>query len=354
MPRACALRLAVPAVGLALVAWPHYVLNAARYLAYAKATAGGYAYDPVAATGLDFAVYAIGDLTWEVFGLGGTALLLAGLVAGLLCWRHLPGEQRAMVLLAVLAAAPPFLGFFLSRNQTERYLAISLVILAYPVGLLLGAALRTARAGTARALAGGGAGMALVQLALCWAVALGGPVEARPLRPLVEAAWRPNLACDFAPLVGLVPAGSHAPRLGLFGQTLAVNPPTIAHAFLRSGIPARAIEILSNAETEVDWPRVLREAGQVDLILVPEVFWQGGRDRLKPATMPSVGDHALGEFRARLRETGEVEDLGTIGNGPDELCAVHALGVRPPAVTPEDAQRLKPLRPEVHVAIGGT
>ena len=75
---AFALRLAVPSIGLALVAWPHYLLNIPRYLAYAKATAGGYAYNPVAATGLDFAVYAVGDLVWEVFGLGGTALLLAG------------------------------------------------------------------------------------------------------------------------------------------------------------------------------------------------------------------------------------------------------------------------------------
>ena len=197
--------LAVPAVGLALVAWPHYVLNAARYLAYAKATAGGYAYDPGGGDRPRLRRLRLGDLIWEVFGLGGTALLLAGLVAGVLVLAAAAGRQRAFVLLAVLAAAPPFLGFFLSHNQTERYLAISLVILAYPVGLLLGAALRTARAGTARALAGGGAGCLLVQLALCWAVALAGPVEARPLRPMVEAAWRPNLACDFCALAGLVP-----------------------------------------------------------------------------------------------------------------------------------------------------
>jgi len=348
---ALAVRLALPSIGLALVAWPHYLLNAPRYIAYAKATAGGFAYNPVDVAGLDFLLYAIGDVTWEVFGLGGAALLLAALLAGLSAWRDLPGAQRAFMLLALLAAAPPFLAFALSHNQTERYMAISMVILAYPAGLALGAALR---AGGARWVAGGAGAAALAQLALAWWVGLAGPVEARPLRPMVEASWRPNFACDFSILAARMPEGRAVPRLGLFGLTLAVNPPNLQQGFLRQGIPARAIELLSDSETEVDWARVAREARQVDLILVPELFWLGGRDPLKVHSARNVGDRSLGEFRARLAADGLVEDRGPVATGPDPYCTVHVLAVRPPAVTPEDADRLRPLRPEVHAIAGGT
>jgi hypothetical protein len=349
-----ALRLALPSIGLALVAWPHYLLNIPRYLAYAKATAGGYAYNPVEATGLDFARYAVGDLVWEVFGLGGTALLLAALAAGVLVWRRLAVTERAFVLLAALAAAPPFLAFLLSHNQTERYMAISLVILAYPAGILLGVALRQASGLAARALAGGVGAAALAQLAMAWWVALGGPVEARPFRPMVEAAWRPNFACDFHALTALVPPDHATPRVGLFGLTLAVNPPNLQQAFLRQGTPAKAIEILNDSAVEVDWVQVLRETRKVDLVVVPELFWQGGRDPLKPSSMRNIGDRSLGEYRAKLAAEGLVEDRGAIVTGADDYCTVHVLVVRPPLVAPEDAERLRPLRPEVHAVAGGT
>ena len=193
-----ALRLALPSIGLALVAWPHYLLNIPRYLAYAKATAGGYAYNPVEATGLDFARYAVGDLIWEVFGLGGTALLLAG-----------AGGGRAR-----LAAAAGGGTRLRAAGRPGRGAALpGLPVLAQPDRALHGdqhghpglsgrhPARRGAAAGrrarTARALAGGAGAAALAQLALAWWVALAGPVEARPLRPMVEAAWRPNFACDF-------------------------------------------------------------------------------------------------------------------------------------------------------------
>ena len=302
MRPAFALRLALPSIGLALVAWPHYLLNIPRYLAYAKATAGGYAYNPVEATGLDFARYAVGDLVWEVFGLGGTALLLAALAAGVLVWRRLAVAERAFVLLAALAAAPPFLAFLFSHNQTERYMAISLVILAYPAGMI---ARRGATAGlgrlSPRPLAGGAGAAALAQLAMAWWVALAGPVEARPFRPMDEAAWRPNFACDFHAVTALVPRDHTMPRIGLFGLTLAVNPPNLQQAFLRQGTTAKAIEILNDSAIEVDWAQVLRDTRQVDLIVVPEVFWLGGRDPLKPPSMRNVGDRSLGEYRANWR-----------------------------------------------------
>ena len=347
-----ALRLALPSIGLALVAWPHYLLNIPRYIAYAKATAGGYAYNPVESTGLEFARFAIPDLVWEVFGLGGSALLLAALTAGVLVWRRLASTERAFVLLAALAAAPPFLAFVLSHNQTERYLAISLVILAYPAGILLGMVLRPAASRTSRALAGGAGAAALAQLALTWWVALAGPVEARPLRPMVEAAWRPNFACDFHVLTAQVPPGQAAPRIGLFGLTLAVNPPNLQQVFLRQGIMAKTIEILNDSAVEIDWDTVLQETRKVDLVVVPETFWQGGRDPLKAPGNRNVADRSLGEFRARLDAEHLVEDRGAIATGPDDYCTVHVLAVHPPPVAPEDAERLRPLRPEVHAVAG--
>jgi hypothetical protein len=187
---------------------------------------------------------AAASLVWEVFGLGGTALLLAALAAGVLAWRRLALAERAFVLLAALAAAPPFVAFLVSQNQTERYMVISLIILAYPAGILLGVALRQASGAVARPLAGGAGAAALAQLAMAWWVALAGPVEARPFRPMDEAAWRPNFDCDFHALTALVPRDQAMPRIGLFGLTLAVNPPNLQQAFLRQGTTAKAIEIL--------------------------------------------------------------------------------------------------------------
>jgi len=183
---------------------------------------------------------------------------------------------------------------------------------------------------------------------------MGRASHARPLRPMGEAAWRPNFACDFQTLTTQVRPGHGTPRLGLFGLTLAVNPPNLQQAFLRQGTPAKAIEILNDSATDVDWDQVLRETRKVDLVIVPEVFWEGGRDPLKPPTMRNVGDRSLGEFRAKLAAEGLVEDRGAIATGPDDYCTVHVLAVRPPQVAPEDAERLRPLRPEVHAVAGGT
>ncbi|WP_431268697.1 hypothetical protein [Dankookia sp. P2] len=104
----------------------------------------------------------------------------------------------------------------------------------------------------------------------------------------------------------------------------------------------------------MDWDQVLRETRKVDLVVVPEVFWQGGRDPLKPASMRNIGDRSLGDYRERLAAEHLVEDRGAIATGPDGYCTVHVLAVHPPPVAPEDAERLRPLRPEVHAVAGGT
>ena len=349
-----ALRLALPSIGLALVAWPHYLLNIPRYLAYAKATAGGYAYNPVEATGLDFARYAVGRP-----GLG-----------GLRPWRHRPAAGGAGGGRPRLAAAGGGGAGLRAARRPGRGAALpGLPVLAQPDRALHGdqpghpglsrrhIARRGAAAGlgpAARALAGGAGAAALAQLAMAWWVALAGPVEARPFRPMDEAAWRPNFACDFHAVTALVPRDHAMPRIGLFGLTLAVNPPNLQQAFLRLGTTAKAIEILNNSAVEVDWAQVLRDTRQVDLIVVPEVFWLGGRDPLKPPSMRNVGDRSLGEYRAKLAAEALVEDRGAIATGPDDYCTVHVLTVRPPPVQPEDAERLRPLRPEVHTVAGGT
>jgi hypothetical protein len=116
-------------------------------------------------------------------------------------------------------------------------------------------------------------------------------------------------------------------------------------------VPGRT---LSDSAVEVDWAQVLRDTRQVDLIVVPEAFWLGGRDPLKPPSMGNVDDRSLGEYRSKLATEGLVEGHGAIATGSDDYCTVHVLTVRPPDVTPEDAERLRPLRPEVHTVAGGT
>jgi hypothetical protein len=85
---------------------------------------------------------------------------------------------------------------------------------------------------------------------------------------------------------------------------------------------------------------------------VPEVFWRGERDPMKsPSGLRYVADRSLNAFRARLEDAALVEDHGTINNGPHEACTVHVLTVRSSPISEENAQRYKPLRPEMHVGV---
>jgi hypothetical protein len=98
----------------------------------------------------------------------------------------------------------------------------------------------------------------------------------------------------------------------------------------------------------------MQEAHQLDLILVPVLFWehgvwQRGIDPTEPAELRSAVARSSGTFRARLEEAELVEDRGVVSSGPHEVCAVQVLAVRSPPIAPEVALRLKPLRPEVHV-----
>ncbi|MDN3567743.1 hypothetical protein ACFQY5_05580 [Paeniroseomonas aquatica] len=344
-----ALRLALPAVGLALVAWPHYLINGPRYAAYAKATALGYAYAPAEERGLDFLLRALGSFTWDMLGPGGAVLLLAALGLAVLGWRRLGTHERVAVGLAVLAAVPPVLAYLLSRNQTERYLGLSVVALAFPLGIAIGAGLRGGPAGespaAARGLTAGAAAMALVQVGLCWAIALGGPAGARALRPIDEAAWRANPMCDFRPVARLLPLGERPLRIGVFGLTLGVHAFVVEQAFLlHRGGPSKLVELVDSSTRDIDWPKVMAEVAALDLVLVPEELWQGTGD---------IGGHgvnaAVAGLRERLAATGYVEDLGAVAGGADAACAIRALAVRP-HVDPAPPRPL--LRPEIRLPVG--
>lgn len=338
------LRLALPAVGLALVAWPHYLINGPRYAAYAKATALGYAYAPAEERGLDFILRALGSFTWDMLGPGGAVLLLAGLCLAAFGWRRLDRDQRVAVGLAVLAAVPPVLAYLLSRNQTERYLGLSVVALAFPLGIAIGAGLRGGQV-AARALVTGAAAMTLVQVGLCWFIALNGPAGARALRPIDEAAWRANPMCDFRPVAQLLPMGERPLRIGVFGLTLGVHAFVVEQAFLlHRGGPSKLIELVDSSTRDIDWPKVMAEVAALDLVLVPEELWAGTGD---------AGGHgvnvAVAELRQRLAATGYVEDLGAVAGGANPVCAIRALAVRPHA---DPAPPRPLLRPEIRLPVG--
>lgn len=344
------LRLLLPAVGLALVAWPFYLLNGGRYVGYARQTAEGYAFFvPPEDIGQPFGLRVAYSLIWDVLGFGGLALLASGLVLLLLAWRRLGQGQRSFTLLSAVAALPAIGAFVLSNNQTERYVGISLILLAYPLGLAMGAALRDPRmARVARgatlviALAG------LAQLGTAWAIAFAGPVPGRPLRPLVEASWRDNTACDLAAVTGLMPQRPDGERLriGLFGLTTAINPNTVNNAYLRQGRRAHVIELVNDSETSINWDKLMAESAQLDLVILPEIFWRGEADPAKtPVGGRHVADRSIPDYRARLEAANLIEDRGAIVNGPAPACAAHALQIRQdnPAV---QAARARPLRPE--------
>jgi hypothetical protein len=344
------LRLFLPAIGLALVAWPFYLLNGGRYVGYAKQTAQGYAFFlPPEDIGLPFALRVAQNLLWDILGFGGLALLAAGAVLFLLSWRRLGRGRRSFAALAVIATLPAIFAFLFSNNQTERYLGISLIALAFPVGLAMGSALRDPRyGGIARGAAVLVAVAGVAQLATAWVVAFAGPLPGRPLRSIVEASWRDNTACDLTGVTGLVPApaGGDRLRIGLFGLTMAINPNTVNNAFLRQGRRAHVIELVNDSETSIDWGKLMAESAQLDLIILPEILWRGEQDPMKtPVGGRHVADRSIPDYRARLEAETLAEDRGAIANGSVPACAAHVLQVRhdDPAM---QAARARPLRPE--------
>jgi hypothetical protein len=125
-----------------LVAWPHYLLNGARYAAYAKATAGGFAGDVWPEHGFAFIARAVLSLIADVFGPGGAIVLVLGLALAWPARRRIPTDELVFALLCIVGTLPTLSAFFLSSNQTDRYVAPDIILLGVPVAIGFGVALR--------------------------------------------------------------------------------------------------------------------------------------------------------------------------------------------------------------------
>jgi hypothetical protein len=340
-PATLLLRLLLPGLVVTLIAWPHYVLNGARYAAYAKATAGGFGADVWPERGFAFIARAVLSLIADVFGPGGAIVLVLGLALAWLARRRIAMDELVFALLCVVGTFPTLSAFFLSSNQTDRYIAPDVLLLGVPVAVGFGAALRGGwQAGRIAVLAGGAA--ATAQIVVSWVLPFRPPVTSPLLSGLAKATTRTNYACDYAPLARMTAARNMdgTVRLGVYGLSESVNESDFEYAYRRQEIPAQVIDLETTSATTIDWDRVLREANQLDYVVMPE-----------PAGDAFVAaahaiNQTLGEFRSRLAAVAQANDIGQFRFGPDVNCTVRLLAVHPlPGAAPPQRP---PLRPEVH------
>ncbi len=332
------IRLVLPLAGLLLVAWPHYALNGIRYVGYARASAEGFAFLPWPETGLDFAARAVRTLVADVFGPGGTVVLLAGLALLAIAWRRASETQRLLLILAVLSGLPTLAAFLFSNNQTERYLGLTVIGLCLPVAAGFGLALKTAPALRPAPFLAGLAGMAaLLQVGLGLFIAWRGPLSAWPASGLNYASWRPNYDCDYSPLTALVPPDRKPVAVGVFGASLTVNQITLQFPFLRAGRRA-AVSDLANWEERPDWDAVIAEASRQDLLVMPA-------DVRDAEYFPA--NRLIPEFQERLAAAGvQLEKRMEVQTGSSSRCTVHVLIPAPGTAIPPARG---PFRSEVHV-----
>jgi hypothetical protein len=309
----------LPAVGLLAVAWPHYAINGTRYLGYARATAEGFAFEVWPETGFAFAARVARVLVADVLGPAGAVTLAAGIGLLPFAWRRADETQRLMAALTALAASPTALAFLLSRNQTDRYLGLSVVCLTVVVAVGVGGALRAA-AGPRRAagaFAGAIGAATLAQIGWALFIAWQGPVSVWPGSGLSSVSWRENGHCDFAELPSTVPPVAAGPtKIGVFGASASVNDATVRMAFLRAGRRVSSFHF-GMYESEMDWDAVVAEAAHQDALVVPM--------HLEAAETFQV-NRFIPEFEARLAAGGvEIGKRVEIAGGPSPACAVRVL-----------------------------
>ena len=257
----------------ALVAWPHYALNAGRYIGYARfaledwsshelkadswlgypgnwlAFVADWAFGPFLAVGFVLGLAALALLAWQGRPAGWRWAPLGA------AWRARPGLGIALV--ALLLAVPPVLGHFLASNHNPRFL------LAAVPGLAVAMAIGLAGQRSGRAALALGFGLVAAQaLALA---AVGRWPAPPPLAGLSAMQSRPGLACDWRPVVGQVAgqAGSPGPRLLAIGQADGFNQVQVAYAFHRQGRPVEVEPLRSRAS----WSRLAQEAARADGVL---------------------------------------------------------------------------------------
>lgn len=331
------IRLVLPTVGLLVVAWPHYALNGTRYIGYARATAEGFAFLSWPETGLAFAARAVRTMVADVFGPGGTVVLLAGLALLAITWRRANETQRLMMGVAVLSGLPTLAAFLFSENQTDRYLGLTVIGLCVPVAVGFGLALRTVpMPRPAPFLAGAAGAAALLQVGLGLFIGWSGPLSGWPASGLTNASWRPNYDCDYSLLTALVPSDREPAAVGIFGTTRAVNRATVQYPFLRAGRRA-AVYDLADWEKQPDWDAIIGEASRQDLLVIPS-------DVREADFFPA--NHMIPEFQERLAAAGvQVTDRGEMQTGSSPFCTVRVLVPAPgTAIKPSRG----PFRSEVH------
>ena len=259
-------RLALAGMLAALVATPHYALNAGRYIGYARfALADWHSHELKADSWLGYpgnwlafvADWAFGPFVAVAFVLGLAALGLAALA-----WRGRPAQPAlGIALVALLLAAPPVAGHLLASNHNPRFLLAAMPGLAVAMAIgLQGCRLLPLGFGLVAAQA--------VALGLVWFW----PAPP-PLAGLSAMQSRPGLACDWRAVAGLVggprgrpeggPGGSVGPRLLLLGQADGFNEVQVSYAFHRQGQLVEVAPLTSRAA----WPLLAREAGQAEGVL---------------------------------------------------------------------------------------
>lgn len=267
-------RLALAGMLAALVATPHYALNAGRYIGYARfaledwhthelkadgligypgnwlAFVADWAFGPFLAVGFVLGLLALADLAWRGRPAGwGWAPLGA-------VWRTRPAFGMALV--ALLLAAPPVAGHFLASNHNPRFLLAAVPGLAVAMAIGL-AGLRSGRGALAL-------GFGLVAAQAVALAAVGRWPAPPPLAGLSSMQSRPGLACDWRAVAGQMgdrPRDGAVPRLLVIGQADGFNEVQVAYAFHREG---RLVEV-EPLRSRAAWPRLAREAGRADLVL---------------------------------------------------------------------------------------
>ncbi len=332
------LRLVLPAALLLLVAWPHYLLNGPRYLAYARATANGFAFQIWPERGMAFAARIVTTLIGEVFGPAGAAVLAAGLVMLGLTWRRLGAGARGFAVMCALAGLPTLAAYCFSRNQTDRYMMLDTLLFGVPAAIGFGAALRAALP-AARVAVLIAAAAAAAELAAAWAIAAGTGLDGALLSGLVYASVRPNYACDDRILARLTPPTDGPVRIGVYGESQAVNPNDLTYGYRQAGVPAYVLQFSNSSSSAIDWDAILQLAAQVDYVVIPEQVdgWYAGL----------ATNRTRAEFPQRLAAVAQVTPLGVVATGPQPQCRAALYAVHPLPGAP--APRRPPLLPDTFI-----
>lgn len=332
------LRLLLPGALLLLIAWPHYALNGPRYLAYAHMTANGFGFPVWPERGRAFAIRLVQSLVGDVFGPGGIVVLAAGAALLALVWRRVTAEARLLAVLCALASLPTLAAFCLTRNQTDRYLALDTLLLGVPAAIGFGVALRTAPA-AARLATSVAMLAAVAEIGAAWAIAFGTPAAAPLLSGLAYASTRANYPCDYRVLAWLTAPRDGPVRIGVYGESQGVNRNDVTYGYRQAGVPAYVVQFSNSSSDTIDWDAVLAEAMQVDYVVLP-VKLEGWYAAL-------ATNRTRAEFRERLAKAADVQPLGEVVTGPGPECRATVLAVRPPPGAPP--LRRPPLKPETFI-----